>query len=144
MRWLGPTSSIFDITTYLLMYFVICPQVLGGSYHTLSTEKQIAFVALFQAGWFIESLWSQTLVIYALRTPKVPFLQSNASLIVMLVTAIGIAVGTIIPYTAFGENLGMLPLPGNFFIWLFLTIVAYLGLVTLMKNIYIKKHGELL
>lgn len=144
MIWLGPTSSVFDITTYLLMYFVICPQIMGGSYHTLSAEQQVMFVALFQAGWFIESLWSQTLVIYALRTPKVPFLQSNASFIVMTITALGIAIGTILPYTSFGENLGMLPLPMSFFFWLVLTIIAYIGLVTIVKQMYMKKFGELL
>ena len=53
MIWLGPTSSVFDITTYLLMYFVICPAVVGGSYHSLSPEQQVAFVAIFHAGWFV-------------------------------------------------------------------------------------------
>ncbi len=144
MIWLGPTSSIFDITTYLLMYFVICPQILGGSYHTLSTEQQLVFIALFQAGWFIESLWSQTLVIHALRTPKVPFLQSNASFAVTSITALGIAIGTILPYTNFGKELGMLPLPGTFFIWLLITIIAYLTLVTFIKQLYMRRFGELL
>ncbi|MEG1045426.1 magnesium-translocating P-type ATPase [Carnobacterium sp.] len=144
MKWIGPTSSVFDITTYLLMFFVICPQVLGGSYSSLPPEKQLIFAALFNAGWFVESLWSQTLVIHALRTPKVPFLQSRASFIVTTVTGLGIAVGTVLPYTNLGAHLGMVPLPLNFFGWLALTIIAYLTLVTFMKKIYIKRFGELL
>ena len=144
MRWFGPTSSVFDITTYLLMYFVICPQVLGGSYHELTPEKQYWFVALFNAGWFIESLWSQTLVIHALRTPKIPFVQSHASFIVTVVTALGIAAGSYIVYTKLGIRLDMAPLPPNYYGWLGLTLAGYLALVTLCKRTYIARHGELL
>ena len=144
MRWFGPTSSVFDITTYLLMYFVICPQVLGGSYHSLASDKQLWFVALFNAGWFIESLWSQTLVIHALRTPKIPFIHSHASFIVTVVTALGIASGSYIVYTNLGIRLDMAPLPANYYGWLGLTIIGYLALVTVCKKAYIARHGELL
>ena len=144
MRWFGPTSSVFDITTYLLMYFVICPQVMGGSYHSLAPDKQLWFVALFNAGWFIESLWSQTLVIHALRTPKIPFIHSHASFIVTVVTALGIAIGSYIVYTNLGIRLDMAPLPVNYYGWLGLTIVGYLALVTVCKKVYIARHGELL
>ncbi len=144
MRWLGPTSSIFDITTYALMYFVICPAVAGGSYHSLNVEQQALFVAVFHAGWFVESLWSQTLVIHTLRTPKLPFLQSNASFILTTITSIGIAVGSILPFTAFGENLGLAPLPSNYWGFLAVTIVAYLVLVMFVKKIYVNRFGELL
>lgn len=144
MRWIGPTSSVFDITTYLLMFFVICPAVAGGAYHTLSGSQQVLFIAVFHAGWFVESLWSQTLVIHALRTPKIPFLQSSASFIVTTITFIGIGIGTVLPSTAFGARLGMVPLPVSFYGWLALTIVAYMALATLLKNIYIRRFGELL
>lgn len=144
MVYFGPTSSVFDITTYLLMYFVICPAVVGGSYHTLTGSQQVLFIALFHAGWFVESLWTQTLVLHALRTPKVPFLQSNATFIMFSITTLGILVGSVLPFTNFGEELGLLPLPGNYWIWLIVTVIAYLGLVTFMKKIYINKFGELL
>ena len=144
MIWLGPTSSIFDITTFLLLYFIICPQVTGGSFHTLDASGQTLFIAVFHAGWFIESLWTQTLVIHALRTPKLPFIKSSASFIVTTITLLGIIVGTVIPYTNFGASLGMAPIPLNFYEWLFATVVAYMILVTVMKNIYIKRYGELL
>lgn len=144
MLWIGPTSSVFDITTYLLMYFVICPAMLGGSYHTLSPAQQVTFIAIFHAGWFVESLWTQTMVLHALRTPKVPFLQSRASFSMIAITTLGIAVGTIVPFTNFGRNLGMLPLTGNYWLWLFVTMVLYLALVTVVKRIYIRRYGELL
>lgn len=126
------------------MYFVICPAVVGGSYHTLTGSQQVLFIALFHAGWFVESLWTQTLVLHALRTPKVPFLQSNATFIMFSITTLGILVGSVLPFTNFGEGLGLLPLPANYWIWLIVTVIAYLGLVTFMKKIYINKFGELL
>ena len=144
MVYFGPTSSIFDITTYLLMYFVICPAVVGGSYHTLDAQQKIMFIALFHAGWFVESLWSQTLVLHALRTPKIPFIQSNATFAMFIITTLGIAVGSVLPFTGFGAELGLMPLPGEYWIWLVVTILAYLALVTMVKNFYVRKFGELL
>nr|WP_207704407.1 magnesium-translocating P-type ATPase [Enterococcus sp. 665A]MBO1342003.1 magnesium-translocating P-type ATPase [Enterococcus sp. 665A] len=144
MVWLGPTSSVFDITTYLLLYFFICPAVVGGSYHSLSPEQQVAFIALFNAGWFVESLWTQTLVLHALRTPKVPFLQSRASFILTTVTGFGIAVGSILPATSLGRSFGLSALPANYWLWLMVTIVCYLLLVTVIKHIYMNKYQELL
>ncbi|MBF8807468.1 MAG: magnesium-translocating P-type ATPase [Enterococcus lacertideformus] len=144
MVYFGPTSSIFDITTYLLMYFVICPAVVGGSFHTLDAQQKVVFIALFHAGWFVESLWSQTLVLHALRTPKIPFIQSNATFAMFIITTLGIVIGSVLPFTGFGAELGLMPLPGEYWIWLVVTILAYLMLVTMVKNFYIKKFGELL
>lgn len=144
MVYFGPTSSIFDITTYLLMYFVICPAVVGGNFHSLDAKQQVVFIALFHAGWFVESLWTQTLVLHALRTPKIPFLQSNATFAMFIITTLGIVVGSILPFTGFGAELGLLALPGTYWIWLIVTVLAYLALVTMVKKVYIKKFGELL
>ncbi|THB61601.1 magnesium-translocating P-type ATPase [Vagococcus silagei] len=144
MKWMGPTSSVFDVTTYMFLYFIICPAVAGGSFHSLGAEQQAIFIAVFHAGWFVESLWSQTLVIHTLRTPKVPFLQSNASFILTTVTSIGILVGSLLPFTEFGERLGLIDLPGQYWGFLAITIVAYLILVMVVKKIYVKRFGELL
>lgn len=144
MVYFGPTSSIFDITTYLLMYFIICPAVVGGDFHTLDAQQKIVFIALFHAGWFVEALWSQTLVLHALRTPKIPFIQSNATFAMFTITTLGIVVGSILPFTGFGAELGLMPLPGTYWTWLVVTILAYLTLVTMVKKFYIKKFGELL
>lgn len=143
MAWIGPTSSVFDIVTYILMYFIICPMVCGGYYHEPGVDK-VLFMALFNAGWFVESLWSQTLVIHMIRTPKIPFIQSRASLPVTLVTTLAIGIGTIIPYTSFGKAIGMYPIPPIYFAWLVGIILCYMILVTVLKKIYVKKYGELL
>jgi len=146
MLWIGPTSSVFDITTYLLMYFIICPAMTGGQLFHQITDPTIQkyYIALFQSGWFIESMWSQTLVIHMIRTPKIPFIQSRASLPVMLLTFTGIAVLTIIPFTALGKAIGLTALPAVYFAWLALTIVCYMTLATLIKNLYVRKYGSLL
>uniref|UniRef100_A0A7C3EFL7 Magnesium-transporting ATPase, P-type 1 n=1 Tax=Gracilinema caldarium TaxID=215591 RepID=A0A7C3EFL7_9SPIR len=146
MIWIGPTSSVFDITTYLLMYFVICPAATGGQlfHHITDPALQAYYIALFQAGWFVESMWTQTLVIHMIRTPKIPFIQSRASIPVTLLTFTGIAVLTTIPFTDLGKAIGLTPLPGIYFAWLALTIVCYMGLATLLKTLFVKRYGSLL
>lgn len=145
MIWMGPTSSIFDITTYLLMYFVISPAVCGGLYfHQItSPSMQALFIAVFQTGWFVESMWTQTLVIHMIRTPKIPFIQSRASWPVILLTFTGIATLTVIPFTGLGAAIGLVPLPAVYFSWLALTVLLYMALITVFKNIFIKKYGIL-
>lgn len=143
MLWIGPTSSVFDITTYILMFFVICPMVCGGSYNSVGVDKTL-FMMVFNSGWFVESLWSQTLVIHMIRSPKIPFIQSRASGIVIALTSIAILIGTIIPYTPFGTILGMYKMPGIYFVGLGVTIFAYMTLVTVVKKLYVRKYGELL
>lgn len=146
MLWIGPTSSVFDILTFVLMYFVVCPMVCGGlMYHQITSPAiRALFIAVFQAGWFVESMWSQTLVIHMIRTPKIPFLQSRASLMVTLLTFAGIAVITLIPFTSFGQALGFAVLPASYFFWLAAIILGYMVLATVMKKLYIKRYGELL
>ncbi len=146
MLWIGPASSVFDITTYLLMYFIICPAVSGGQlFHQITDPAMRAlYIATFQAGWFIESMWSQTLVIHMIRTPKIPFIQSRASAPVTLLTFAGIAVLTIIPFTPLGTALGLAALPAVYFAWLALTILCYMALATMLKNLYVRRYGELL
>lgn len=144
MVWFGPTSSIFDVTSFIVLYFLIAPQIAGGSYHSLGAEQQEVFISIFQSGWFIVSLWTQTLVLHTLRTPKVPFIESHPSFIMTTVTSIGIILGSIAPYTALGTALGLAPLPGNFWWVLAITVIAYLVLVQIVKKYYVKHHGELL
>ena len=151
MLWIGPTSSIFDITTYALTYFIICPKFVPGAngrlFHQIpigETEVRSIYVMMAQSMWFVESMWTQTLVIHMIRTKKMPFLRSNASFQLTTLTWLGIAVLTVIPFTAFGANIGLYPIPGAFFGWLAITVIAYMILVTIVKNIYVKKYGELL
>lgn len=143
MIWIGPTSSVFDITTYIIMFFVICPIITGGAYGSGSTNN-VLFISLFNSGWFVESLWSQTLVIHMIRTPKIPFIQSRASIPVLLFTSASIAVGTVVPYTSFGKALGMSKIPAIYFPWLIGMILCYMLLATFMKTMYKRKYGDLL
>ena len=143
MLCLGPTSSVFDIATYLVMFFVVCPRVFHGAYASLDHAGQLAFAALFQAGWFVESQWTQTLVIHSLRTRKIPLLQSHASLPVYLLTGSGIVVSTALAlFVGFGS--GPQPLGPLYFAYLAAVVVLYSLLVAWMKNAFVKKYGELL
>jgi len=144
MLWIGPTSSVFDITTYIMMFFLIGPMMFGGHYSALTPAQQVGFTALFHAGWFIESLWSQTFVIHMLRTPKLPFIQSRASWQVVGLTTLGVAVGTVIPFTPVGGWLSMVAPPGLYFALLAATIICYMALATLFKGLFVRRYGELL
>ncbi len=153
MIWLGPTSSIFDFTTYIFMYFVFCPIFVSDGVlfndlasHFSGTEladMQFKYIAMFQAGWFVESMWSQTLVIHMIRTPKLPFIQSRASVPLTLLTMTGIAVLTIIPFTPFGRMIGFTALPGIYFAYLIPCILLYMVLATSLKKAYVHHYGEL-
>jgi Mg2+-importing ATPase len=129
MLWIGPTSSIFDITTYALMWYVFAAN---------SVEHQ----ALFQSGWFIEGLLSQTLVVHMLRTQKIPFIQSTAALPVLLTTGLVMALGIYIPFSPLGALVGLQPLPWEYFPWLAATLVSYCVVAQLMKRFYIRRFGE--
>ncbi|WP_426743298.1 HAD-IC family P-type ATPase [Gemmiger formicilis] len=154
MIWIGPTSSIFDFTTYIFMYFVFCPLFVSGGVlfndlaaHYSGAElamMQAQYIGLFQAGWFVESMWSQTLVIHMIRTPKLPFIQSRASAPVTLLTMTGIAVLTIIPFTPLGAALGFVALPAAYFAYLIPCILLYMVLATSLKKAYVRHYGELL
>ena len=154
MMWIGPTSSVFDWMTYIFMYFVFCPLFVsrGVLYNDLASHfagadlvrMQTAYVAMFQTGWFIESMWSQTLVIHMIRTPKLPFIQSHASAPLTLMTFTGIGVLTIIPFTTFGRMLRFVALPTAYFAYLIPCILLYMVLATSLKKAYVRHYGELL
>lgn len=154
MMWIGPTSSVFDWMTYIFMYFVFCPLFVskGVLYNDLASHfagadlvrMQTTYVAMFQTGWFIESMWSQTLVIHMIRTPKLPFIQSHASAPLTLMTFTGIGVLTIIPFTTFGRMLGFVALPTAYFAYLIPCILLYMVLATSLKKAYVRHYGELL
>jgi Mg2+-importing ATPase len=140
----GPISSIFDIITYIVMFFVVCPSIAGGSYFTLDAPHKVIFIAVFQTVWFLESLWTQTIVIHLIRTKKIPFIQSRASAQVTILTLLGIIVGTVLPYIFVGHVLEMSKLPLNVYPFLALIVVAYMIVISVAKKIFIKKYKELL
>lgn len=128
MIFIGPVSSVFDITTFLLMW-----NVFG-----CNTAANPALVALFNAGWFVESLISQTLIVHLIRTPKVPFLQSRAAAPVVLLTSVIMAIGALIPFTVLGAYIGLAHLPAAYFGWLAVIVLSYIVLAQIVKSIYIK------
>ena len=129
MIFIGPISSAFDITTFCLMWFVF-----GAN----SPEHQ----SLFQSGWFVESLLSQTLIVHMIRTQKIPFIQSAAAPPVLILTSVVIAIGILIPFSPLGASVGLRPLPATYFLWLVATLVAYCALTQVIKTVYIRNFAK--
>ncbi|ARC83253.1 magnesium-translocating P-type ATPase [Clostridium argentinense CDC 2741] len=129
MIFIGPISSIFDIITYLVMWFVF-------------KANTPAMQALFQSGWFIEGLLSQTLVVHMIRTKKIPFIQSRATAPVLLLTGVIVVVGIFIPFTSFGASIGLQALPIAYFPWLIGILLSYCVLTQIVKTMYIKKFNR--
>ena len=141
MVWMGPISSVFDILTFIFLYFVIVPLVTG--YHYVhGSESALQFIILFQTGWFIESMWSQTMVIHMLRTAKVPFVQSRPAWLVILTTLVAAIFVTSLPYGPLVNILHLAPLGLPYFLFLICIISLYMFSVTVIKKCYIKKYKE--
>ena len=141
MVWMGPISSIFDILTFIFLYFIIVPLMTGHDY-VHGSESALQFIIFFQTGWFIESMWSQTMVIHMLRTAKVPFVQSRPAWLVILMTLVAAIFVTSLPYGALAGVLRLAPLGIPYFLFLALIIFLYMISVTTIKNFYIKKYKE--
>ena len=141
MVWMGPISSIFDILTYIFLYFIIVPLVTGHHY-VQGSESAIQFIIFFQTGWFIESMWSQTMVIHMLRTAKVPFVQSRPAWLVILTTLLAAIFVTSLPYGPLVNILHLAPLGLPYFLFLICIIFLYMFSVTVIKKFYIRKYKE--
>ncbi|GMO63326.1 MAG: magnesium-translocating P-type ATPase [Rickettsiales bacterium] len=125
MLWVGPTSSICDLLLFYVMF-----KILGWD------------ATLFQTGWFVASMITQTAVIYLIRTQKVPFLQSTPSIPVIHSTTTAMVVAMVLPYFAVSHNLGLMPLPAIYFAYVVGIVVIYMILVQLVKKMYVKKYKE--
>ena len=126
---IGPISSIFDILTFLLMYFVFHANTIGNQ-------------ALFHSGWFVIGLITQTVVVHIIRTKKIPFIQSMASIPVTISTICVIVIAILIPDTALGGFFNFVALPTAYWKWMVLIVLAYGIAVQLVKTIYIKINKE--
>ncbi|AZP04382.1 magnesium-translocating P-type ATPase [Jeotgalibaca ciconiae] len=126
---IGPISSIFDIVAFLLMWFV---------FHANTVQD----AALFHTGWFVIGLITQTVVVHVIRTKKIPFIQSNASIGVTLSTIVVVIAAIAIPGSKFGTYIDLVALPSSYWKWAFLIIVAYIILTQIVKNIYIKINKQ--
>jgi P-type Mg2+ transporter len=128
MLFFGPVSSLFDIITFAVMWWVFA-------------ANSVAEQGLFQSAWFVESLLTQTLVVHMLRTPKAPFLQSRASAPLMGMTLTIMAVGLWLPQSPLANYFKLQALPSAFYLWLLCILLGYCTLTTLMKRLYVRRFG---
>jgi Mg2+-importing ATPase len=125
--FIGPISSIFDYMTFFIMLYVF---------------KSWTNADLFHTGWFVESLFTQTLIIHVIRTNKIPFLQSRASRALMFTSVLIVAIGAYLPYSPLASTLGFVPLPPLYWLLLLGMLVAYVILTQLIKTWFYRKFGD--
>ena len=128
MIWFGPVSSIFDIITFVMMWHVF-------------GANSIAHQSLFQSGWFVEGLLSQTLIVHMIRTRRVPFIQSRAAWPVVLTTLSVMAVGIFFAVGPFAYYFKLVTLPPLYFVALSAILLGYMALTQLMKGQYVRRYG---
>ena len=143
--FIGPISSIFDYTTFCVMWFFFkCNQVgltpeLAARFGNDAANHTHA-AALFNTGWFVESIMTQTLIIHVIRTSLLPFIQSRASWQLTMTTILIMLIGAILPYSPLAGPLGFVPLPWRFWPLLALTLVCYVGLTQVIKSWMVRKN----
>lgn len=146
MLFFGPISSLFDIVTFLFLYYFLCPMLCGGATYLSLTDPavQLQYVSLFQTGWFLESMWTQVLILHFLRTNKLPFVQSRPSASVICITLAGIVAFTAITYTGAAALFGLTKMPVWYFLFLLIVALLYMLLTTVAKYFYQKKYHDLI
>ena len=147
IMFIGPISSVFDYTTYAMMWFIFkCnqlnlappPELAARFAHSADADHTYA-AALFHTGWFVESLMTQTLIIHVIRTNMIPFVQSRASWQLTLTTIVIMILGAALPYTPLAGALGFVPLPVLYWPLLLATLLCYVGLTQVIKSWLIRK-----
>jgi Mg2+-importing ATPase len=128
--FIGPCSSVFDYTTFFIMLYVFGCWVPAGA----SEEQLRSSASLFQTGWFVESLLTQTLIIHVIRTNRIPFLQSWASWPLIVTTAVVMLLGAWLPYSPIGPAFGFTPLPLLYWPLLAVTLLGYVLLTQAVKS----------
>jgi Mg2+-importing ATPase len=128
MLFFGPISSIFDIATYLVMWFVF-------------SANTPAEQALFQSGWFVVGLLTQTLIVHMIRTPRLPFVESRAAPPLLATTAAIMAIGIFLPMGPMAHYFKLQPLPALYFPFLALLLASYMTLTQVMKTFYARRFG---
>jgi Mg2+-importing ATPase len=139
MVFIGPVSSIFDYATFALMWFFFrCSAYLDPA---TGVQQKEALAKLFQTGWFVESLLTQTLIVHIIRTRRIPFLGSRASLHMTLTTLIVVAFGVWLPYSPFAGTLGMVALPPVYWAWIAAFLLSYAFLAHIVKRWFFNRYG---
>jgi Mg2+-importing ATPase len=147
IMFIGPISSIFDYTTYAVMWFVfkcnqlglVPPPDVAARCHPGALPNDTYAAALFHTGWFVESLMTQTLIIHVIRTNLIPFVQSRSSWQLSMTTILIMAIGAYLPYSPLATPLGFVPLPPLYWLILLATLLCYVGLTQLIKTWLIRK-----
>jgi len=145
--FIGPISSIFDYTTYCLMWFyfkcsnlgLLPPGELAARFAGATEPDRTYAAALFHTGWFVESLMTQTLIVHVIRTNLIPFIQSRASWQLTMTTILIMGIGAVLPFSPLGQFLGFVPLPPLYWPLLLLTLICYVGLTQVIKTWLIRK-----
>jgi P-type Mg2+ transporter len=131
--FIGPCSSIFDYTTYLVMLYVF------NCWDTSTAQAAAHSASLFQTGWFVESLLTQTLIIHVIRTNKIPFLQSRSSWTVLLTGVLVMVIGISLPVSPLAAYLGFTALPASYWPILALTVIAYVLVTQGVKVLLLRR-----
>ena len=150
MVLLGPISSIFDYTTFAMMWFVFkCTDLMAqtqakapGMVEQFKGEAldHTHAAQMFHTGWFVESIMTQTLIIHVIRTNQIPFIQSRASWQLSMTTILIMLIGAALPYSPLAGPLGFVPLPWLYWVLLAGTLVCYVALTQVIKGWMIKKN----
>ena len=128
MLFIGPISSIFDFATFALMWYLFKANI---------PERQ----SLFQSGWFVEGLLSQTLIVHMIRTRSIPFIHSRASWPLTFMTVLVMGIGVLVPFTGYGRSIGLAPLPLSYFPWLLVILVSYGVMTQFAKTWFARRFG---
>lgn len=145
MLYFGPVSSIFDVITFGLLFFWICPQIVGNSWFTATSSQRALFITIFAAGWFVESLWTQEILIQVLRDPRIPFIQQHSSPAVAWATLGAGVIGTLLPFiTPIAKIMKFGPLPLYYLGLVVILLILYIALTTIVKYWYLKKEKFLI
>jgi Mg2+-importing ATPase len=125
----GPISSLFDIATFVILWY-------GFGANTIATQS------MFQSGWFVEGLLTQTLIVHTIRTEKIPFVQSTAVAPVVLLTLLIMACGVWLPFSSLAPALRLQALPAAYFPWVAAILIIYCAFTQLLKRFYIQRFGK--
>ncbi len=146
IMFIGPISSIFDYTTFAVMWFffkcsnlTLVPLAMTSRFAGVTDPDKIYAASLFQTGWFVESIMTQTLIIHVIRTNMIPFIQTRASWQLSMTTILIMGIGAWLPYSPLAPILHFVPLPWQFWPILAATLVCYVGLTQVIKSWLIRK-----
>jgi Mg2+-importing ATPase len=139
MVFIGPISSIFDYATYALMWFFFDCRLFNDPNTAVASKEGLA--RLFQTGWFVESLLTQTLIVHIIRTRRIPFFGSHASLHMTMTTLVIMTAAVWLPYSPFAKELNMVPLPSVYWLWITAFLLCYAILTHYVKTWFFNRYG---